>query len=82
MNLDDDEATEMIKGELRMLLDVSSKLEHMANAGRIPEDELAILRKQHHEEIADIEKRLKKIIAKRPDQGISIIRQTVLKHAL
>jgi hypothetical protein len=30
VNLDDDEATEMIKGELRMLLDVSSRLEHMA----------------------------------------------------
>ncbi len=72
----------MIKGELRMLLDVSSKLEHMEKAGRIPKDELAILHTQHKEEINDIEKRLKKLIAKRPDHGISIIRQTVLKHAL
>lgn len=82
VNLADDEEAEMIKGELRMLLDVSSKLEYMENAGRIADDEIAFLKKQHQSEIADIEKRLHKMIKKSPDHGMSIIRQTILKHAL
>lgn len=65
-----------------MLIDVAPKLESMASAGRIPKDELDILRARYLDQVHEAEKGLHIFLGRDPASRDMIIRQTIARHAI
>lgn len=78
----DGESVEYLKGRLRMLLDVRSKLERMEREGRVPAEESEFLRAKHERELEDAESLLKKVLSSDPKRLRELLNVTVSRHAL
>lgn len=76
------ERVEYLKGRLRILLDVRSKLDRMEREGRIPEEESSLLRAKHERELEETETLLKEVLAKDPKGLGALLNVTVSRHAL
>ncbi len=76
------ERVEYLKGRLRILLDVRSKLDRMEREGRIPQEESSLLRAKHERELEETETLLKEVLAQDPKGLGTLLNVTVSRHAL